>query len=72
MIIEIKVKTASRESKVVVSETGSLTVHTKNRPIDNEANDEVVDLLTKYYQTARSSIKIKNGFKSKHKIIEIN
>ncbi|HNZ70905.1 MAG TPA: DUF167 domain-containing protein [Candidatus Dojkabacteria bacterium] len=77
MIISVIAKTKSKSNKVVpVSDSGytgkSFIVYTKEGPIDNRANIDIIKQLAKYYGIAKSNIKIKSGLSSKNKLFIID
>jgi len=69
MIIKIKVKPNSSESKVEKSESGEVIVRVKEKAEDNKANIAVIKALSKYYNGAK--IKILSGKTSKKKLVSI-
>lgn len=70
MIIQVKVKTSS--SKVSVKESDSLyTISLRSKPHNNNANIELIDVISSYYNIPKSSVNIIKGLKSKTKLIEI-
>ena len=48
-----------------------ITIGIKSKPVEGEANKEIIKKLSKHFQIPTSSIQIKSGHKSKRKIIEI-
>ncbi len=48
-----------------------ITIGIKSKPVEGEANKEIIKKLSKHFQIPASSIQIKSGHKSKRKIIEI-
>ncbi|MEK7625498.1 MAG: DUF167 domain-containing protein [Patescibacteria group bacterium] len=50
---------------------GTLKVKLTAAPVDGKANDALIDLLSEYFQVAKSKIKIVRGGTSKNKTIEI-
>lgn len=71
MIISLNVKTNSSISKVERLEDGSFSVYVKSRPEKGEANQEVVSLLSKYFNVDWRNIKIKAGKTGRKKIVEV-
>ena len=83
MKYSVKVKPNSKKGPLVVAnldkdlETKSLntdadlTVYLNEIPKDGEANAGLIKVLAKYFNTAKSNIKIISGEKSKIKRIEV-
>lgn len=67
MIIKIKVKPNSGKQEVV-KEGENYVAYLKSVPEERKANIELLKLLKKYFNR---KIKIKSGFTSRNKIIEI-
>lgn len=67
MIIKVKVKPSSSEQSVEKAEEGYV-VKLKSPPQDGKANEELVKVLSKYFG---SVVRIKSGFTSKHKTVEV-
>lgn len=49
----------------------NLLIYVSSEPENNEANIEVISLLSKHYGVPWKNIKIKSGLTSKNKLIEI-
>jgi uncharacterized protein (TIGR00251 family) len=71
-MIKIKVHPRAKIKKVTVGEDGSFTLHVHSPPIDDKANEEVIDTLAQFLKLPKSKISIKRGFKSSHKIIQVD
>jgi len=67
MNINIKVKPNSGEQSIEKKENLYL-VKLKSSPENNKANLELVKLLKKYF---KKNVKIKSGFTSRNKIVEV-
>ncbi len=67
MIIKIKALPSSGKQEVVKKDE-VYNVYLKSAPIDNKANTELVKLLKKYFD---KPVKIKSGFTSRNKIVEV-
>ena len=68
-IIKIKVKPNSGEQEIVENENSDgYVVNLKSAPENNKANTELIKLLEKYF---KKKIKIKSGFTSRNKLIEV-
>lgn len=69
MIYNIRVITNAKESKVIMGE--SIKVYTTAVPEDGKANKEVIKILAKHFNIAKSKIKIIRGKTKRDKTIEI-
>lgn len=69
MKIHVKVKTNSKEQKIIKEDENNYIIYLKKQPIDGKANQELLKLLTKYF---KSKVSLLRGERSKNKIIEIN
>ncbi len=67
MKIKIKVKPNSPKSEII-KEGEEYIAHLKSSPVDNKANVELLKLSKKFFN---ADAKIKSGFTSKIKIIEV-
>ena len=70
MVIEVTVKTSCKKSEIFLKED-IYHISLKGKPINNSANLELIDLLSSYFNTSKSSVKILRGLKGRKKIIEI-
>ena len=68
MKIKIKFHPNSSQEKIEKISDKNYEVWLKEKPIDGKANIELIKLLRKYFG---KSIKIKSGFTSRNKIVEI-
>ncbi|HLD15238.1 MAG TPA: DUF167 domain-containing protein [Candidatus Nanoarchaeia archaeon] len=68
MKIEVKVKTNKRESKIVSHEGNVFYVELNAKAKENEANIELIKLLSKHF---KKPVLFVSGLKSKKKILEI-
>jgi hypothetical protein len=48
-----------------------ITIGIKSKPINGEANKEIIKKLANYFGVSTSLVQIKSGHKSKQKIIQI-
>ncbi|WP_373529804.1 DUF167 domain-containing protein [Nostoc sp.] len=69
---KVKVKPNSKQQKIEEQSDGSLTMYLKSPPVDGKANEELIKLLAKKFDVAKSHIKIKSGLSSRQKLIEID
>lgn len=71
MLISIKVNPRSSKNEVTQMTDGSLKIKMTAAPIDGEANEVLIKILSKHFNVAKSQIKIKSGLTSRNKIVEI-
>jgi len=67
MIIKVKVKPNSGKQEIE-EKIDFYLVKVKSSPENNKANIELIKILKKYF---KKEIKIKSGFTSRNKIIEV-
>ena len=68
-IIKIKVKPNSGKQEVIENKNSDgYIVNLKSAPENNKANVELIKVLEKHF---KKKIKIKSGFTSKNKLIEV-
>ena len=67
MKIQIKVKPSSSKSEIMKGSEGYVA-YLKSSPLDNKANIELLKLSKKFFN---ADVKIKSGFTSKNKVIEV-
>lgn len=70
MIINVKVKPESPK-EIVKMDGDRLLVQIKEKAVNNKANISLIKLLAKHYQVEQSQIRIKNGFSSTKKMVEV-
>jgi uncharacterized protein (TIGR00251 family) len=69
--IEVRVSTNCKDTQVV-SLNGIYKVKLKSKPLDNRANLELIDTLSKYFNVSKLSVTILKGLKSSNKLVEIS
>lgn len=72
--MKISVRVVPRVSKnevVGVAADGFLRVRLTAAPVDGQANEALITLLSAYFKTKKSAITIVRGFTSKNKIVEV-
>ncbi|MDF0556741.1 DUF167 domain-containing protein [Kamptonema sp. UHCC 0994] len=70
-ILKIKVKPNSKQQNIHQEPDGSFKVSLKSPPIDGKANEELIKLLAKKFDVAKSQVTIKSGLSSKNKLVEL-
>ena len=71
MKIKVKVKPNSRENSIKEISPGIYEIRVTPPPEKGKANNKVIELLSKHFNTAKSNIFISSGSGYKEKIIEI-
>lgn len=71
MIIRVTVKTKSSSPRIEDFGGGNLLIYVSSEPENNEANLEVISMLSKHYRVSYKNIKIKSGLTNKNKLIEV-
>lgn len=72
MIYSVTVKPNSKKGPLVLM-TGEneLTVYLREKPIDGEANQALIKLLSDYFHVAKTCITLKSGARGRQKLVEI-
>jgi len=71
MILEIRV-TPKAGRNLIKKENGTLKAYLTKPAHEDQANVQLIELLSEYLNIAKSKIKIIKGRKSRDKLIEIN
>lgn len=79
MLIQVKVKVKQKESEIKLLPKQSFLdndmdfylVKVKSLPIDNKANLEIINLLSKFFKVSKKLVILKRGSSSNNKIFEI-
>jgi len=72
MIIYVKVKANSSREEIESFGNNRYLVYLKEPPENNRANIELINLLSKYFGTPVTKVRIKAGLSNNEKILEIN
>ncbi|MBI4116912.1 DUF167 domain-containing protein [Candidatus Pacearchaeota archaeon] len=72
MIIHVKVKPKSGKREVESFGDGRYLVYLKEPPENGRANIELLNVLSKFLGTPATRIKIKTGFTSNNKMLEVS
>lgn len=70
MKFNVKVVTGAKVKKIEVSES-VIKIWVNKKPVEGEANEEVIKIIASHYGVPRSSVKILLGHRSKQKVVEI-
>ncbi len=70
MIVEIRVATNSSKPRIEETPEG-LKVRVKAKPVEGEANREIIERLAEHFNVKKSAVRILRGASSKRKTVEI-
>jgi len=68
MNLKIKLHPNSSQEKIKMLKENEYEIWIKEKPVDNKANTKLINLLKKHF---KKDVKIKSGFMSKNKIVEV-
>lgn len=71
IIIYLQVKTNKKKFLIENIEDNKYIIHINSIPINNKANKEIINELSKYFKVNKNQIIIIKGLKSNNKIIKI-
>ena len=71
MLLKIKVSPRSSKSEIKKISDDTLKIRLTSPPVDGQANEELIELLSESYHVPKSRIIIKKGLRGKNKIVEI-
>jgi hypothetical protein len=69
MIYKVQVEFSKKFLEITKDQ---IRIGIKSKPINGEANKEIIKEIAKHFKTSTASIHIKAGYKSSKKIIEIS
>lgn len=72
MRIYVKVSPRSSKNEVIKISEGEYKVKITAAPVDGQANDMLIEVLSKYFKKPKSSIRIVGGKSAKIKMIDID
>ncbi len=72
-ILKIRIRVVPRAKKDCVSEEdGNFKVYVRAPAIDNKANKALIEVLARYFNIKKRTIRIVRGERSREKIVEID
>jgi uncharacterized protein (TIGR00251 family) len=69
--VTLQVQPRARKSEIVGVHGAALKVKIAASPVDGEANEELIRFFSKFFGVPKSSINLKQGAASRHKVLEI-
>lgn len=71
MRLSIKVIANAKENKILEESEGKFKVYLREKAINGRANKALIELLSDFFGTKKSRIRIVRGLKSREKIVEL-
>ncbi len=71
MLIHIKVTPRSSKNEILPQTDGSYKIRLTVPPVDGKANEKIIELLSDYFDVAKSKVMIVRGEGSRNKVVEI-
>lgn len=71
MLIKVKTHPGSKKEKIISKTEDSLEIWLKEKPIMNQANKALINLLSDFLKIKESRIRLIRGVRTRNKIIEI-
>lgn len=71
MKINIKIIANAKQRGILRISDDSFKIRVKSKPIDGQANSELVEMLSDYFNLSKDNIRITHGLKSRNKIVEV-
>lgn len=71
MKVSVRICPRASKNEVVKITDGTLKIRLTTPPVDGKANAALINLLSEYFDSPKSKIKIVRGLTSKNKLIEI-
>ena len=71
MKISVRIKPNARKNAVKPTGDNEYDVSVTAPPIDGKANDKLIEVLAKYFDKPKRSVRILRGVASKQKLVEI-
>lgn len=69
--LKIKLKPGAKKDSIELKDDGSLAIAVTSRPIAGKANEHLISLLSKKLHIPKSLCRIKQGLKSRDKVISV-
>ena len=71
MKITVTVHTNSSKHDIDQNSVGEFVAYLRSKPVDNEANVELIELASEYFDRPKSLIRIIIGHNNKRKVLDI-
>ena len=71
VVIQVRVKPGSRASALTREDDGTWLAQLKSPPVDGKANAELIALVARHFDCARSAVSIKSGGSARTKLLKV-
>lgn len=71
-LIEVRVKPNARVSSIEDAGDGTFVAYLKARPVDGEANKELIGLVARRFGCSKRAVSIKHGASGRTKLLKID
>ncbi len=72
MRISVHVRPRSKRPGIAPQSDGSYVISVSSPPVDGKANEEVVEMLSRYFRRPKRDITILHGSSSRQKVVDIS
>lgn len=72
MLIKVKAFPGSKKQEIIKKSEDAFEVHVREKPVQNQANQAIIEALSDYFGVSQAGIRIVKGFKERNKIFLIN
>jgi len=72
MLIKVKVFPGSKQEKIIGKTEDSFEVRIKQKPIQGQANQSVINVLSLHFNVPDKKIKLVKGFRQRNKVFKIS
>jgi uncharacterized protein YggU (UPF0235/DUF167 family) len=71
-LIHVRVKLHAQVSAIEDAGDGTWVAHLKARPVEGEANEELIALVARHFGCRKGAVSIKSGASSRTKLLKID
>ena len=71
MLLKVRVVTRSRKTGIEELNGDHIRVRVASPPVNERANNELIEIIARYYNRKKSAVRITKGLRSRNKIVEI-
>jgi len=72
MLIKVKVFPNSKQEEIIKKTEDNFEIKIKKKPIQGQANQAVINVLSLYFNIPNEEIKLVKGFRQRNKVFKIS